>query len=73
MILKVQQTAQEIGMKMNNVENMSKSKQKKQMKEKIGNSVEERTKQKLVNKTSGQQQRISRREKSNYWNVIMTH
>lgn len=73
MILKVQQTAQEIGMKMNNVENMSKSKQKKQMKEKIGNSVEERTKQKMVNKTSGQQQRISRREKSNYWNVIMTH
>ena len=73
MILKVQQTAQEIGMKMNNVENMSKSKQKKQMKEKIGNSVEERTKQKVVNKTSGQQQRISRREKSNYWNVIMTH
>lgn len=73
MILKVQQTAQEIGMKMNNVENMSKSKQKKQMKEKIGNSIEERTKQKMVNKTSGQQQRISRREKSNYWNVIMTH
>ena len=73
MILKVQQTAQEIGMKMNNVENMSKSKQKKQMKEKIGNSVEERTKQKMVNKTSGQQQRISRREKSNYWNVIMTY
>ena len=71
MILK--NTAQEIGMKMKNVENMSKSKQKKQMKEKIGNSIEERTRQKMVNETSGQQQRISRREKSNYWNVIMTH
>ena len=34
MILKVQQIAQEIGVKVKNVESMSKSKQKKQVKEK---------------------------------------
>ena len=51
MISKVKQIAQEIGLKMKNVENMNKSKWKKQVKEKIGKSIEERTKQELANKT----------------------
>ena len=51
MISKVQQIAQEIGVKLKNVENMSKSKWKKQVKEKIGKSIEERTKQEMTNKT----------------------
>ena len=51
MISKVQQIAQEIGVKLKNVENMSKSKWKKQVKEKIGKSIEERIKQEMTNKT----------------------
>ena len=51
MISKVQQIAPEIGVKLENVENISKSKWKKQVKEKIGNSIEERTKQEMTNKT----------------------
>ena len=51
MISKVKQIAQEIGLKIKNVENMSKSKWKKQVKEKIGKSIEERTKQEMANKT----------------------
>ena len=51
MISKVQQIAQEIGVKLKNVENMSKSKWKKQVKEKIGKSIEERTKQEMIKKT----------------------
>ena len=38
MISKVQQISQQIGVKLKNVENMSKSKWKKQVKEKIGKS-----------------------------------
>ena len=44
MISKVQQIAQEIGVKIKNVENMRKSKCKKQVKGKIGKSIEEKTK-----------------------------
>ena len=51
MISKVQQVAQKIGVKLENVENMSKSEWKKQVKEKIGKSIEERTKQEMTNKT----------------------
>ena len=51
MISKVQQIAQEIGVKLKNVENMSKSKWKKQVKEKIEKLIEERTKQEMTNKT----------------------
>ena len=51
MISKVQQVAQEIGVKLKNVKNMSKSKWKKQVKGKIGKSIEERTKQEMTNKT----------------------
>ena len=51
MISKVKQIAQEIGLKIKNVENMSKSKWKKQEKEKIGKSIEEITKQEVANKT----------------------
>ena len=50
MISKVQHIAQEIGVNLKNVENMSKSKWKKQVKGKIGKSIEERTKQKMTNK-----------------------
>ena len=50
MISKVQQIPQEIGVKLKNVGNMSKSKWKKQVKGKIGESVEERTKQEMTNK-----------------------
>ena len=46
MILKVKQIAQEIGFRIKHVENMSKSKWKKQVKVKIEKSIEERTKQK---------------------------
>ena len=51
MISKVQQIAQEKEVKIKNVESMSKSKSKKQVKEKIGKSIEERTKQEMINKT----------------------
>ena len=51
MISKVQQITQEIGLKLKNVKNMSKSKWKKQVKEKIGKSIEERTKHEMTNKT----------------------
>ena len=51
MISKVQQIAQEKGVKIKHVESMSKSKSKKQVKEKIGKSIEERTKQEMINKT----------------------
>ena len=51
-ISKVQQIAQEIGVKLKNVENMSKSKWKKQVKEKIGKSIEERAKEEIINKTT---------------------
>ena len=43
MISKVQQIAQEIGVKLKNMENMSKSKWKKQVKEKIRKPIERRT------------------------------
>ena len=51
MISKVEQIAQEIGMTLKNVEIMSKSKWKKQVKGKIGKSIVERPKQELTNKT----------------------
>ena len=51
MISKVKQIGQEIGLKIKNVENMRKSKWKKQVKGKIEKSIEERTKQEMVNKT----------------------
>ena len=51
MISKVQQTAQEIGVKLKNLENMSKSEWKKQVKGKIEKSIEGRTKQEMTNKT----------------------
>ena len=51
MISKVEQIAQEIGITLKNVEIMSKSKWKKQVKGKIGKSIEERPKQELTNKT----------------------
>ena len=51
MISKVQQIAQEIGVKIKNVESMSKSKWKKQVKEKKGKPIEEREKQEIINKT----------------------
>ena len=41
MISKVQQIAQEIGLKLKNVDNMSRSKWKKQVEEIIGKSIEE--------------------------------
>ena len=50
MISKVQQIAQEIGVKVKDWESMSKSKWKKQVKEKTGKSVEKRTKQEIINK-----------------------
>ena len=50
MISKVQQISQEIGVKITNVESMSESQWKKQVKEKIGKSIEERTKQEMINK-----------------------
>ena len=49
MISNVQQIAQEMGVKLKNVENMSKSKWKKEIKGKIGKSIEERTKQEMTN------------------------
>ena len=51
MISNVQQIAQEMGVKLKNVENMSKSKWKKEIKGKIGKSIEERTKQEMTNQT----------------------
>ena len=51
MISKVKQIAQEMGVKIKYVENMSKSKWKKQVKEKIGKPIEKRTKQEMTNKT----------------------
>ena len=51
MISKVKQIAEEIGLKIKNVENMSRSKWKKQVKEKIGKSIGERTKHEMANKT----------------------
>ena len=63
MISKVKHIPQEIATKIKNVENMSKPKWKKQVKGKIGKSIEERTKQKMTNKKE-QQQRISRRERN---------
>ena len=51
MISKVKQIAQKIGLKIKNVENMSTSKWKEQVKGKMGESTEERTKQEMANKT----------------------
>ena len=52
MIAKLQQITQELGVKIKNVESMSKSKLKKQVKGKMGKSIEERTKQEIINKTN---------------------
>ena len=51
MISKEKQIEQEIGLKIKNIENMSKCKWKKQMKGKIGKSTEKITKHKMANKT----------------------
>ena len=51
-ISKLQQTAQEIGVKIKVVQNMSEYKWKKQVKRKIGKSTEERIKQEMANKTT---------------------
>ena len=51
MISKVQQIAQEIGVKIKNVENMSKFKWKKHVSVKAGMSIEEKNKQEMTNKT----------------------
>ena len=58
MISKVKQIAQQIRLNVKNVENMSKSKWKNQLKVKIGKSIEERTKQEMTNKAKA---RTSRR------------
>ena len=50
-ISKIQQIAQEIGVKIKVVQNMSEYKWKKQVKRKIGKSIEERIKQEMANKT----------------------
>ena len=52
MTSKVRQIAQEIGVKIKNVESMSEYKWKKQVKEKIGKSIGERAKQEMINKTA---------------------
>ena len=66
MISKLQQIAQEIGVKLKNVEDMSKSKWKKQVKEKIGKSVEERTKQEMANKTKARTMIENKWERKKY-------
>ena len=50
---------------------MSKSKWKKQVKEKIGKSIEERTKQEMSNKTKARTI-VSGRERNTCRNVIVT-
>ena len=71
MISKVQQIPQEIGVKLKNVGNMSKSKWKKQVKGKIGESVEERTKQEMTNKAKAKPIIDNKWERKKYRNVIV--
>ena len=71
MISKVKQIAQETGLKIKNVENMSKSKWKKQVKEKIGKSIEERTRQEMANKTKARTIVEDNWERKKYRNVIV--
>ena len=72
MISKLQQIAQEIGVKLKNVEDMSKSKWKQQVKEKIGKSVEERTKQEMANKTKARTIMEDKwRERNTYRNNVI--
>ena len=66
MILKGKQIAQEIGLKIKNVGNMSKSKWKKQVKEKSGKSFEERTKQEMANKTKARTKPEDKWERKKY-------
>ena len=66
MISKVQQIAQEIGMEIKNVENMNKSKWKKQVKGKIGKSIEERTKQEMTSKTKARKTVEDKWERKKY-------
>ena len=73
MISKAKQIAQEIGLKIKNVENMSKSKWKKQVKGKIGKSTEKRTKQEMANKTQARTIVEDKWEKRNiYRSMIVT-
>ena len=51
MISKAQQIAQETGVENKNVESMSQSKWKSQMKQKVKQLTEERAKQKMINVT----------------------
>ena len=66
MISKVQQIAQEMGVKLKNVENMSKSKWKKEIKGKIGKSIEEKTKQEMTNQTKGRKIIEAKSERKKY-------
>ena len=69
MVSKVKQ----IRLKINNVENMSKSKWKRQVKGKIGKSIEERTKQEMANKTKARTIVEDKWEKRNiYRSMIVT-
>ena len=66
MISKAQQIEQEAGVKIKNVESMSKSKWKKQVKEKIGKATEERTKQEMIHKTKASTIAEDTRERKKY-------
>ena len=66
MISKVQQMVQEIGVKLKNVKNMSKSKWKKQVKGKIGKLIEERAKQEMTNKTKARTIREDKWKRKKY-------
>ena len=68
----VSKVKQEIRLKINDVENMSKSKRKKQVKGKIGKSVEEKTKQEMANKTKTRTIVEDKWERKKYRNVIVT-
>ena len=72
MISKVKQIAQEIGLKMKNMEHMSKSKWKKHVKEKIEKSIEKRTKQEMANKTKARTMVKDKWKRKKYKNVIVT-
>ena len=68
MVSKVKQ----IRLKINNVENMSKSKWKRQVKGKIGKSIGERTKREMANKTKTRTIVEDKWERKKYRNVIVT-
>ena len=67
----VQEIAQEIGVKLKNVENMSKSKWKKQVKGKIGKLLEERTKQEMTNKRETRTIIEDKWERKNTYRIVI--